>query len=349
MPLSKLIAVSISHPKLVKTTQAYEERYKKIRKELETIQENEKNLGVDDSARTIFTFQKKPDQANSIFFLHGYTCGNWQFNDMSRHFYRLGYNVILFNLPGHGIGTSKHLAYSTETQKLESFITARFSIMSAFKNDKHLVGFSAGGLLSTYIRVKHPHTFTSVTLLAPYFLPTDIKGLIGFTVFRLLEKHLSQAIPRILDFVPYSLKPRNNGVLSSNEPPKYPVISDTRLGHFYVLSKFFFDFLSTLTKSQKGSKILAILTDCDRVASPIIAKMVLSCFSNITFKLFSQKENLPHSFFDASVKNNDLGIEETLDLMEKHFKNTEEKKALLVQLLCLYHLKKIIHYPNQKR
>ncbi len=110
--------------------------------------------------------QTGPQNATAVLLIHpvGYDLTYW---DRQIDALRDTYNVIAYDLPGHG--RSEGLP---EDITFEQHVSSAASLIRAHANDPiHLVGISAGGMIAQALVLAHPELIRSLTLIgtAPTF------------------------------------------------------------------------------------------------------------------------------------------------------------------------------------
>jgi pimeloyl-ACP methyl ester carboxylesterase len=107
--------------------------------------------------------------AKVILFFHGYSSSPQQFRLLGEEFFRMGYNVIIPRLPGHGIADRKLTNLSNiQAEELRNCADENVDIAIGLGEKVYVGGLSAGGVLTAWI-AENRKEVSRVLLIAPSF------------------------------------------------------------------------------------------------------------------------------------------------------------------------------------
>jgi esterase/lipase len=107
--------------------------------------------------------------AKVILFFHGYSSSPPQFRALGEEFFRMGYNVIIPRLPGHGMADRKLTNLSNiQPEELRNCADENVDIAIGLGEKVYVGGLSAGGVLTAWV-AENRKEVSRVLLIAPCF------------------------------------------------------------------------------------------------------------------------------------------------------------------------------------
>jgi esterase/lipase len=127
---------------------------------------------LNDGCRSQFFLQSEPSQKVFLFF-HGFTATPAQFVPIGKTFYKMGYNVIIPLLPGHGLAgdwNGKTPPPLPEDQKVyQEFGQYWLQQIQDLGEEIIVGGLSGGANLAAWLAIESPQLIDRALLFAPYF------------------------------------------------------------------------------------------------------------------------------------------------------------------------------------
>jgi pimeloyl-ACP methyl ester carboxylesterase len=122
------------------------------------------------------THGKKVDRA--IVLVHGYTNNTRQFLELGRRFHDLGYNVLIANLPYHGLADRMNTDHARLTaEQLVSYADETIDIAHGLGEQVIMMGLSIGGVVTAWAAQNRPDLDLAV-VISPAFgarvIPTPL-------------------------------------------------------------------------------------------------------------------------------------------------------------------------------
>ncbi|MGC1395097.1 MAG: alpha/beta fold hydrolase, partial [Coleofasciculaceae cyanobacterium] len=133
--------------------------------------------------RSKFLFHDQPTKKVCLFF-HGFTAGCYQFEPLAEALYKLGYNVLIPLIPGHGIAgdwDGKNPPPLPETVEVYQKFALEWLEKAKLLGENLIVGgHSSGGTLAAWLAQEYPQEIEKALLFAPYL--SGINKLVDFLV-----------------------------------------------------------------------------------------------------------------------------------------------------------------------
>ena len=147
----------------------------------------EEALGLrDDTCRSRFLLQPRPAPKVVVFF-HGFTAAPAQFDVIGEAFYRVGYNVLIPLLPGHGQAgdwqDNNPPPLPENPHIYQEFGRNWLKNAQALGDRVLLGGLSGGSTLAAWLALEHPQQVDRGLLFAPYLSGTN--ALVDWVVERM--------------------------------------------------------------------------------------------------------------------------------------------------------------------
>lgn len=118
-----------------------------------------------------FLLHDQPTKKVCLFF-HGFTAGSYQFEPLAEALYKLGYNVLIPLVPGHGLAgnwDSKNPPPLPETADVyQNFALEWLKKAQLLGENLILGGYSSGGTLAAWLAQEYPQEIEKTLLFAPY-------------------------------------------------------------------------------------------------------------------------------------------------------------------------------------
>lgn len=142
---------------------------------------------ISQGAASLFYLRSQPTPKVMLFF-HGFTSLPIQFESMSKTFYRMGYNVLVPLLPGHGqagMWNAKNPSPLPSDRKIYQDFALKWFDRARALGDKVVVGgLSGGGTLAAWLAMERSHQIHRALLFAPFLSSSSqlmdlIAGLVG--------------------------------------------------------------------------------------------------------------------------------------------------------------------------
>jgi len=131
----------------------------------------------------------------TYFIVHGYFDHTGLYGHLIYHLLQLGYAVVAFDLPGHGLSSGERVSIESFDHYVDVFSSLLHECKNSFPKPWKAAGQSTGGaILIKYIMAAKPHhyqnDFEEVLTLAPLIHPRNWKKVL-FT-YKLLHRFLSK-------------------------------------------------------------------------------------------------------------------------------------------------------------
>jgi pimeloyl-ACP methyl ester carboxylesterase len=294
------ISLLSSHPAPV---QDYAEAAQRI----ETLHLREPAGMNPDCTLQFLTHGKKVNRA--IVLVHGYTNNARQFIELGRRFHELGYNVLIANLPYHGLADRMNTEHACLTaEQLVTYADETIDIARGLGDQVIMLGLSMGGIVTAWAAQNRPDLDLAV-VISPAFgarvIPTPLTAAAMNIVLRLKDV-----------FIWWNPK------LKENVPPPYGyprfslhVVAQTmRLG-FATQAR-----ARSLPPAAK--KIVVVFNPSDMAVNNALNMQVVKLWQaqhgNVSTYEFEASLNLEHDFIDPSQPNQqvDLVYPRLIDLVE---------------------------------
>lgn len=137
-----------------------------------------------------------PQAAGTAFVCHGYFDHVGLYDHLIKKLISLNFNVVAWDLPGHGLSTGEHGVVDTFDEYEDSLKAVLSKAEDVLQGPWHLIGQSTGAaiIMDYLLNLKYNHSkFKSVILLAPLYQPKEwTKGKIKY----FLAKHFIKFIKR---------------------------------------------------------------------------------------------------------------------------------------------------------
>lgn len=121
--------------------------------------------------RSKFWFHAKPTKKVYLFF-HGFTAGSYQFEPLAEALYKIGYNVLIPLIPGHGIAgdwDSDNPPPLPETAEVYQKFALEWLHKAQLLGENLIIGgYSSGGTLAAWLAQEYPQEIAKTLLFAPY-------------------------------------------------------------------------------------------------------------------------------------------------------------------------------------
>lgn len=139
-----------------------------------------------EQCRSKFLFHEQATKKVCLFF-HGFTAGSYQFEPLAEALYKLGYNVLIPLVPGHGLAgdwDDKNPPPLPETAEVyQKFALEWLQKAKLLGEELILGGYSSGATLAAWLAQEHPQEIEKTLLFAPYLSGSN--KLVDFLVERL--------------------------------------------------------------------------------------------------------------------------------------------------------------------
>jgi alpha-beta hydrolase superfamily lysophospholipase len=143
-----------------------------ITKIIEQAKNREEALPLrNEKCRSKFLFHPKLTKRVCLFF-HGFTAGSYQFEPLAEALYKIGYNVLIPLVPGHGIAgnwNKDNPPPLPETAEIyQKFALEWLQKAQPLGESLILGGYSSGGTLAAWLAQEYPQEIEKTLLFAPY-------------------------------------------------------------------------------------------------------------------------------------------------------------------------------------
>ncbi|MEB3221702.1 MAG: alpha/beta fold hydrolase [Candidatus Sericytochromatia bacterium] len=141
--------------------------------ELQGVVAAERGMLLQKGAETRVMLHDMPTGKGTAVLLHGWSAAPWQYDEMAPELYKLGYDVYIPRLPGHGLRTAagkadpSQLPKAGESHLYRDFADTIYDQVKRLGGPIHLVGLSGGGNVALDIATRHPDV-ARVVALAPF-------------------------------------------------------------------------------------------------------------------------------------------------------------------------------------
>ena len=268
----------------------YEEALRRFKR----ILEREKGILMSETAGSqLRTHGKKTDRVYVL--VHGYTNSPRQFMEIGELLYERGHNVLIVRLPHHGlkshdVGELQHM----QPEDLSAYSDEVLDIAAGLGEQVHVVGFSVGGAVASWIAQNRPD-IERVMILSPMF------GL----------DHL----PYFVDDFLMNLGSRgpNINFIGPEEPHRehvYRGMSSRGVAEAMIFGKSVFKqayrtspAVSSIIVGTNGND-----TTVDNRRTYELAKIWEASGANIVLYEYPESLGLPHNMIDVSEPDTDIAI-----------------------------------------
>ncbi|MEX2469038.1 MAG: alpha/beta hydrolase [Pseudohongiellaceae bacterium] len=144
--------------------------------------------------RLVCHYFKPPKSQGSVFLLHGYFDHSGLYGHLIRHCLGLGYAVVIFDLPGHGLSSGDEASIDSFARYCEALLDClRLARAKNLARPWHVIGQSTGGAILIDSLLHHDlqrhGQFERLILLAPLLRPRNwTRSLFLFRVSRWLRR-----------------------------------------------------------------------------------------------------------------------------------------------------------------
>lgn len=129
-----------------------------------------------EKCRSKFFFHAQPTEKVCIFF-HGFTAGSYQFEPLAEALYKIGYNVLIPLIPGHGIAgdwdSNNPPPLPENAEVYQKFALEWLQKAKPLGENLILGGYSSGGTLAAWLSQEYPQEIAKTLLFAPYLSGTN--------------------------------------------------------------------------------------------------------------------------------------------------------------------------------
>ena len=160
-----------------------------------------------------------PDNPRGTYFVvHGYFDHVGLYGHLIRHLLTLGYAVVAFDLPGHGLSSGDRVTIGSFDHYVDIFSDLLHGCETYFPKPWKAVGQSTGGaILIKYIMAAKPHHYQSdlehVVVLAPLIHPRSWKK--SLYLYKLLHRFLNKIKRKLY---PNTANEEFNQFLANDDP-----------------------------------------------------------------------------------------------------------------------------------
>ncbi|MDX2096173.1 MAG: alpha/beta fold hydrolase [Leptolyngbyaceae cyanobacterium bins.59] len=124
-----------------------------------------------EECRSLFYLRPQPTRRVCLFF-HGFTAGPYQFIPIAESFVRLGYNVVVPLMPGHGCagewGRTQPPPLPTDREVYQKFALKWLDHARSLGQQVVIGGLSAGGTIAAWLAQERSQDIYRAILFAPY-------------------------------------------------------------------------------------------------------------------------------------------------------------------------------------
>jgi pimeloyl-ACP methyl ester carboxylesterase len=271
--------------------------YAEAERRIAALRERDDGRVLPEARLQFFTHGAQTDKA--IVFVHGYTNCPKQFVELGRRFFRLGYNVLIANLPRHGNPDRMTADQSNLTaEELAAYGDETADIAVGLGRRVTFAGLSCGGVVSAWAWAFRPGVGTAV-LMAPA---------IGL---RLLPSRLTVPAINLFSRLPAVYGWFNPVGKAGGTPPcTYPRWSTRALAQIlrlgYAVRRRASESLPT------GKKLILVTNPNDwAVDNQLMKETALEWKArgaDVTLHEFSPALKLDHDFIDPAHPNQPVGV-----------------------------------------
>jgi pimeloyl-ACP methyl ester carboxylesterase len=141
--------------------------------ELRGVLKAEQGMLLQQGAESRLMLHDVPTGKGTAVLLHGWSAATWQYDEMAPELHKLGYDVYIPRLPGHGLRTAagapdpSQLPRAGQSHMYRDFADTIYDQAKRLGGPVHLVGLSGGGNVALDIATRHPDV-AHVVALAPF-------------------------------------------------------------------------------------------------------------------------------------------------------------------------------------
>ena len=245
----------------------------------------------------------------AIVLVHGYTNNACQFTELGRKFHDLGYNVLIANLPYHGLADRMNTVHARLTaEQLVTYADETIDIAQGLGEQVIMLGLSMGGIVTAWAAQNRTDLHLAV-VISPAFGARVIPVRLTATAMNIVL-HLKDV------FIWWNPK------LKENVPPPYgyprfslhTVAQTMRLG-FAVQAQ-------ARVLLPRAKKILVVFNPTDLAVNNDLNMQVVKLWQaqhdNVSTYEFEASLNLDHDFIDPNQPNQQVDIvyPRLIDLVE---------------------------------
>lgn len=154
----------------------------------------------------------------TYFIVHGYFDHAGLYGYLIEHLLKLGYAVVIFDLPGHGLSSGERVTIKSFDHYVDVFSDLLHRCDDSFPKPWKAVGQSTGGaILIKYIMAAKPHHYQNdlegVTVFAPLIHPRSWKK--SLFIYKLLHRFLNKIKRKMY---PNTANEQFNQFLANDDP-----------------------------------------------------------------------------------------------------------------------------------
>ncbi len=270
--------------------------YKEAERRISAIRDREVERIIPDARLQFMTHGERTDQA--IVFVHGYTNCSRQFVQLGETFYQRGYNVLIANLPRHGLPDRMNDVQSGLTaEELAAYADETADIAQGLGRRVTFAGISCGGVVSAWAWANRADVSAAV-LMAPAF------------GFRMIPWRLTIPILNLFFMLP-NIYGWWDAVKKDLGEPKhtYPRYSLRALRQILRLA---YAVRSRVKKEPPAGKEMIVVTNpSDRAVSNVMIERVLREWRQlgipVAHRQFEASWKLDHDFIEPAQPNQQNG------------------------------------------
>lgn len=129
-----------------------------------------------EKCRSKFWFHSQPTTKVCLLF-HGFTAGCYQFEPLAEALYKVGYNVLVPLVPGHGItgqwNSDNPPPLPENAETYQQFAQEWLQIAKPLGENLIVGGYSSGGTLAAWLAQEYAQEIEKTLLFAPYLSGTN--------------------------------------------------------------------------------------------------------------------------------------------------------------------------------
>ncbi|GAE36410.1 alpha/beta hydrolase [Halalkalibacter akibai] len=127
---------------------------------------------IEANGYNLFVQRFKPiNSIETVLLIHGYLDHAASLNKTINHLVKNGYEVICYDLPGHGLSSGERATITSFEDYIKALKDLSDKLLSHLEKRPLLVAHSTGALIALEFISENKHLFAKVALIAPLFRP----------------------------------------------------------------------------------------------------------------------------------------------------------------------------------
>lgn len=273
-------------------------------------------MPIQDGSRSRLLLHKQATGKGTVMLVHGFTSGTYQYDQLAPKLHKLGFDVFVPRLPGHGfknaagIADPSRLPRAGESLRYKDYADEMMALIDGLGGPVRVAGLSGGGNVALDIRNRH--NVAGVVAMSPFLAAADGRARAAHRVFATLDSVTFGQASKLLD-----LLKRSWGKQPGSANPGH---WHHTFGNVYSVSREGERVASKIKPS--GAPIQFITTASDRAVSNDAIKRAYQRAGGPRtngWYQFPLKEGVPHPMLSPLTNPKQESIEQINDTIVRFF------------------------------